>query len=444
MALRIGFARAGSTLPRELSAATQAGMPIEPEDLRRELAIPDSDNAVISYDLAIGEYRHAIPTLQSNFQTAESHVLDGRAGPADVATVKAGLFHLRGGCEEARIAAGEPGLNWNRKWENGFGLEFPEYADLKGIVKALAARAILESEAGQSSAAIDDVESGFQIAHHLGQDPTIIASMVQLSTEGITETALEAVLNGPTTRGDLARAAKIVGNLKDLPNPRFWLGGELVIERQTIRRIHSMNDLQAVIGSDGPPADQDPFLMDWLLRDPSFRKAWEAKAVHYLRTAYAAIPAENPSVSDVRSAMDRIDEETTADRSLESMLNLLPVFSESGTAYARAIARRRMMLVSIAALNAWKTQGSPPMSLPSLGKASMDPFSSKPLGYRRTRTGFRVYSVDADGVDDGGLIRREDLSGSRTHDIAFRFGSERKQPKPATAAPAVPAVDPGD
>ncbi len=51
--------------------------------------------------------------------------------------------------------------------------------------------------------------------------------------------------------------------------------------------------------------------------------------------------------------------------------------------------------------------------------AIVDPFSGKPLVYRRDADGIRIYSVGEDGVDDGGIMDREQTRGMR---VAFDPG----------------------
>jgi len=430
--LKVRFAHVGAALPDEIAAARQAGMPTEPDDLRRELAIPQSDNAAVAYEKAFDLRTREAAGLPKDFEAIEDKVIAGKATAVEATEFRRAVGQLRDGLEAASKAAQMPRVDWNRHWEAEFQLLFPEYSSLRFFAKALAGRAILNSRDGHVGPSLDDIQTMFGMANHAGQEPMLISFLVQASTEGITENAMEKVLNAKVEDKDLDRAAAMIHNLHDLPNPRFWLGGELVMQRQTIHSIRSSADVPGSSdlsgSSGGDSGDQGPELssIDWLLKDPGYRRAWEAKAIHYVRRAHAAIPERNPSLSELRTALGRVDDDIAADNSLENKFNqmFLSVFANSGDAYIRALAKRRMMAVSIAALKIWKSTGTPPSSLPDLGSDSIDPFSSRPLGYKHSKSGFKVYSVDADLADDGGLTRQEDKSGkSKTHDIAFSFGA---------------------
>jgi len=67
-----------------------------------------------------------------------------------------------------------------------------------------------------------------------------------------------------------------------------------------------------------------------------------------------------------------------------------------------ALASRRMAKVALAILQERLRTGQLPSAMPNLGGDSTDPFSGKPLIYKRKAGGFILYSVGFDGKDDGG------------------------------------------
>jgi hypothetical protein len=75
-----------------------------------------------------------------------------------------------------------------------------------------------------------------------------------------------------------------------------------------------------------------------------------------------------------------------------------------------------------------------------LEEVPMDPFDGKPLRGRRLRDGYAVYSVGANGNDDGGNLDRGDPRRPGT-DLGVRLwdvGQRRQPPRPAQPEPANP------
>jgi hypothetical protein len=73
-----------------------------------------------------------------------------------------------------------------------------------------------------------------------------------------------------------------------------------------------------------------------------------------------------------------------------------------------------------------------------LSEVPLDPFDGKPLRYKRLEDGVIVYSVGADGTDNGGILDRESPYKQGT-DVGFRLWDvphRRQSPRVAPAAPA--------
>jgi hypothetical protein len=86
----------------------------------------------------------------------------------------------------------------------------------------------------------------------------------------------------------------------------------------------------------------------------------------------------------------------------------VPNYSKAFEVVIRDETQRRMTITVIALLRFQRQNGHYPVSLteltpPYLAKPVMDPWSGKPLHYRRNADGtFTLYSVGEDGRDDGG------------------------------------------
>jgi hypothetical protein len=81
---------------------------------------------------------------------------------------------------------------------------------------------------------------------------------------------------------------------------------------------------------------------------------------------------------------------------------LAPALSRASHLARLNDASRRGTLAA-ARVRAYEQQhGMLPESLDEIGPGAIDPFTGQPFGYQRTDSGFRIYSLGANGTDDGG------------------------------------------
>ena len=64
-----------------------------------------------------------------------------------------------------------------------------------------------------------------------------------------------------------------------------------------------------------------------------------------------------------------------------------------------------LSLVKLELLEYRRKNNSFPSKLDVLGQAFLDPFDKKPLRYEKAEAGFKIWSIDRDLRDDGGLVR---------------------------------------
>jgi len=97
---------------------------------------------------------------------------------------------------------------------------------------------------------------------------------------------------------------------------------------------------------------------------------------------------------------------------------LVPVYARSADREYQAHAQERVDSAA-ATLLAYRDQhGRCPESLTeAISPAPVDPFSQKPLVYRRTGAGFILYSVGAGGHYDGAVLPEKD----RNTETSFRY-----------------------
>jgi hypothetical protein len=113
-------------------------------------------------------------------------------------------------------------------------------------------------------------------------------------------------------------------------------------------------------------------------------------------------------------------------------LLIFPVFAQAAAAFEKMGANRACAKAMIEVILFRNRHGHFPETLEEAGVHALDPFDRKPLKYRVTEKGFRIYCVGNDGKDDGGLFywERPKNEGSRRDEPIAVFPSwERLGPQ---------------
>jgi len=137
--------------------------------------------------------------------------------------------------------------------------------------------------------------------------------------------------------------------------------------------------------------------------DPWGRDAVEARHLEgaiALHKKLAGARSWPDAVMATRSAVEEWQKDTRA--SSYSLKATAPSIADLPTAAAENEAARRVLFVSAAAFRSRIRTRAFPARSPVLGEMSFDVFTGTPMSYFNPGTGFYVYSVGSDGLDDGG------------------------------------------
>jgi hypothetical protein len=93
-------------------------------------------------------------------------------------------------------------------------------------------------------------------------------------------------------------------------------------------------------------------------------------------------------------------------------------------------ARIRTAVAAVAAEQHRVARGDWPASLAELGPLPDDPFTGKPLGFRRLADGIVVYSVGPNLRDDGGELAKDDGNVPKEGDVGFRLWDVPRRNRP--------------
>jgi len=307
----------------------------------------------------------------------------------------------------AEVAAKTPSCDFEREWERGPYLSFPEYSAVRYVARLLSVRAVLYADAGEPKKAFADVRTGMILARHVGTDPTIIAMLVRIAIEAIMGRAVEQLvmehLDDPQFLQEARAAATSCG---PLPDVEYHMRAEVVIGRECANMLRRGGRLPE--SEHTSPATRQP--LSALLGRRLMTDAWEARLINYYRSVFRVIRTYKHDPRQLSRALRHLDEQEDAESRRHPMTNLLltivrPAMGPTADKITELAARQtvREGLLQIAEVR--QRTGRLPRSAEELGALlPRDPFSSRPLVYRPSNTGFLLYSVGRNGKDDGGQI----------------------------------------
>lgn len=421
--IRSWFTGPAESLPAELQRAKKDGIPLEPADLRTQPPIPDERNAATIYAAFLPHLQKMEAKHRGILSSVRAFLTD-KASVAQAADARRALAESKESLDEIAAATKRPFCDFHYRWEDGFRIRFPEFAELKSAAYYLAARARDLGSQGKIAEAFDVLATVDALARHAGMSPVLIAKLVELSIHGIVMAEfchlIELSAESPALLAKAQHTLDGFGPLTDL-RPAFF--GEVVLGRITLHQIHTFGDLKGLsdqASGENPESKTGggPNLPDWFL------KGTEAKFVARWRQTLEAMPKDPADWEKILQVLDKADRELEADNSPVNQLNqvLFPVMAQSPMAVGHQEAYRHIAATSIRLLQDWTRTGQFPATLPAYGLDAIDPFDGKPLRYRKEATGFTIYSIDRDRKDNGGNPQKNGAMGDLVRTFELRKG----------------------
>jgi hypothetical protein len=423
----------GSRLPDEVKKLRAMGIQTEAGDLSPSPPVSDAQNAAPLY--------HSIFLQLDSIRKDPAQedlvkLLDGFAMSSDASTklpqVLQALQTHQGIYNEADKLGAKSGLDFKRDYRQGFALLFPEFAHQKRLVKWQCGRARALWMTANRDAAIQTLRNAYQIGTHLNGDEFLIGHLVYLATQAICHRTLQLFLE--EARDDPGTLKKLKSLLESIPpqgNLRRALGGEVALGREGIRSLKGTQSLTAMAQSIGDPATQGIGWLDRLLANDGVRQMYEVKYLEAWRKIFERMPKDQEDWTGFKDEMVRISAQIEADRSFENILNriLFPIFGDAIDASAKQVAERRLAKLSIELLLMRPT--GLPANLNKFGRLATDPFTGKPMGYKREGRAFKIWSVGPDRADQGGVARKPGTTGGNQGiDLVMGFDMSIPQLQP--------------
>ena len=316
----------------------------------------------------------------------------------------------------------------------------------RALGRALCARAMLRSAHGQLEPAWHDLLTVHRLARLTGRGPTLIEGLVGSAIEAIAVAAEVSLV--AHTRPDAHTIAGYRADLERLPPRPRMLEKIDVAERYMyldamLRMARGDEDAMRLIEADSFAgrllARLSLNALDWdaILRigNKQYDRLAAAARKTDRRERQAALAAEledaKRQMAQLRDgeALQKLFAQAGNPRAAISqwvgkttVLLLLPALTQIGIAEDRADQRMRTLNVALALAAYRSDHGGYPERLEALSprylpELPQDVFTGESLQYRATAGGYLLYSVGANGEDDGGRDESADPAGD---DMAIR------------------------
>ncbi len=370
--------------------AKRAGIPLSIEEARPQPPIAREDNAGPLL-------RPILDQLQgSSKETNQIKELISAGKFSEALAVHPELFEL---LEASKPGLAKPRLDFDRDYNLGLDLKFPEFASIKRLSHLSVGRAQIAAGQNDPDRALEYLRIGHKIEKLLRDEYTLIGYLMNLATHRTANRGYRRVAS--MWRGDEARLTRISQTF-DPPEPPSLeraLKTEAFVNQTSLRVAFRVGDPRA--------------------NAKEVRVAQRAMAIYYTEAIRDLESIEN-SGGDPLVATREMEARTASfkssvipDPAIELFKIIRPTLDRLGIAAVEATADRvvteaflKVMLYE-ARTNRW------PESLDQAGVTALDPFTKQPVRYRLEKNGFRIWSVGGDSDDDNGLTREEITQASR-------------------------------
>lgn len=299
------------------------------------------------------------------------------------------------------------GSDWHRAFTNTIGLNF---VAARHMSHSIVAQAITAAELGDGEAATQWIERGHRFSRTIPCAGSLVQHMMRRAIDRLMCDAVERVLNRTTlTDAQLERILRGVGE-EDPEAIRDCFRVERAWVAWLFEEARENKDVSLAFGMKRQPWWER--VVDRLRNGPFYAEE------DHLRCLQLS-PAEIDSFADPIAAQQRINAQSAElQRTLKGTLGrfVLPNFTKAITTQFNIRAKVAAMKAALEVERYRLAHGG---ALPSMPMPS-DIAPGKQLHLQPLKRGFMVYSVGADGVDNGG-ITQTNRSAPGTYDVTFRI-----------------------
>lgn len=394
-------------ITHRLAELRASGEPIDAPDLARLFTNPppSADAGVLLTNIMVFAEENRVP---ASSPLVNANMSLGRTNPIpESAMMELRAYHDRTKANWDQWPEPWPmGARFAPHWERGMmSNSLPKFIQVRALAQALNSLAMMAAETHDSSRAVAMLERGFQFADSIPSD-SLVAHMIGVACKNLTTTTAERCLNRAAfTDSELRRFAMV------LPAPgtnrfRSALRGEHCMAIWAFQELKAGHNIDHVLGT----ARDDRWWVNlWEKLKPGKSVYRDEDFVRYLemyRPSLAMLDGP-PDKAIIRAwQLTREYETNVISRAAEAVPAHWPK-ALSGDVEAQmkietlrtALAVERFRLAHAGKVPAGLLELVPDF-LPAV---PCDLFDGQPLRFKSLPRGYVIYSIGADGADDGGL-----------------------------------------
>jgi hypothetical protein len=396
-------------LARQRAAARREGIPLTLREFQRASPPPELDAAPIYIQLT--RLLKQSPLDKGLEASALRIGFRYRYTPEDVAAARKLLAQRQDVMTLVHQATDRPQCVFHRDWMLGAALLRPEYTPARAGARLLKIESFLLALDGHYAEAIANQARGLRIASHIAQDGTLLAYLVGISCEAIALAGMQDVIFLSGTDPDVMdRVRATIADNRPTYSLRRALQGEVMMQVGLMHQCRQLGP-QTIFSLSGDHSQAEAKKLAEPWEDlPAGRRYWklladaaEADMLCKMRKAFAVI--QRPYFERMKLAQPWL--ESLGDRSMGLIgifgAVMLPVLDIPDEKAMHARAEEDAVMAGAAVLSYRARNGAWPDRLDEvLPRLPLDPFTLRPLRYRRDGDGFVIYSLGPSGVDDGG------------------------------------------
>jgi len=434
-AIRAEIADGPAALARERAACAKLGLPTTLTQINQPLP-PVSENAAPLY----GQWdalRKTTPLQLPRFMTAAGTVsLRYAYTPAQLAEARAALAARPEYTSLLDQATNRPRCVFALDWTTYPKVDvFTHFASLREASRTYSSEGFLQAKEGRFADAVTTQARGFAVTEHVtDSSPILIGFLVAVATDSTAVSGMQDILQiaGPNAAVDAQAQAALAASGLSLSRA---IGGECAAADGLFLLVRHAPpaDFAQLLPGDSPyrgkgRTAQKQFTPAQQTQVMALIDAAEALTLSQTRALYEAANLPRPAREEAfaRSFGQAVSLRDDPVRILAAPISMagqytaltFPDFAD------RSAARHAVVAAGAAVLAASVKAGAFPDTLPA---GLTDPYTGKPLGYRREGTdGFVVYSVGGSGTFSGGSPG-DKLTASQ---VSFRYPAPPPAPLP--------------
>lgn len=309
--------------------------------------------------------------------------------------------------QQLRDGAKRPAARFPVKWSNGASALLPHLGPIREATRLFTLRMEAHLALGESAEAYADFRDGLALYRALEKEPVLISGFSRVAILSQLESAVWDGLAGDQwSEPELRALAADFAALRLLEDWRFAVASERGGSNRIIEDIVARPNELAQIAGSGPGSSE----LTWWLFPRGWMRQNQVKINEWYDLILARIDPGAPAIargSSHHEDFDRRIANSVGLRAYYSLLALLmPAFDGVETAYLAAHTTVQQARTACALQLHRRAHGAFPERLEELVPSLLDAVprdicDGAPLRYRRTATGYELWSIAANRKDDG-------------------------------------------